>query len=53
MTVTDNAAALPATAPNVARGRTVVLRDGSMVWIRQVQAAALAERAGLLPSGQP
>ena len=39
MTVLDNAAARPATAPGVAAGRTAVLRDGSMVWIRQVQAA--------------
>lgn len=39
MTVLDNAAALPATAPAVAGGRTVVLRDGSTVVIRQVQAA--------------
>ena len=39
MTVVDNAAARPATAPGVTAGRTVVLRDGSMVWIRQVQAA--------------
>jgi RimJ/RimL family protein N-acetyltransferase len=39
VTVVDNAAARPATGPDVASGRTVVLRDGSMVWIRQVQAA--------------
>ena len=39
MTVLDSAAAPPATAPSAARSRTVVLRDGSMVLIRQVQAA--------------
>ena len=39
MTLLDNVAALSANAPSVATGRTVVLRDGSMVWIRQVQAA--------------
>jgi len=32
-------AAMPVTAPAMARGTTVVLRDGSMVLIRQVQAA--------------
>ena len=32
-------AAMPTTAPAMARGTTVVLRDGSMVLIRQVQAA--------------
>jgi RimJ/RimL family protein N-acetyltransferase len=35
----DNAAAPPATAGTAAKSRTVVLRDGSTVLIRQVQAA--------------
>jgi RimJ/RimL family protein N-acetyltransferase len=39
VTLLDNVAARPVTAPGVAAGRTAVLRDGSMVWIRQVQAA--------------